>query len=318
MSEQLEAPPSVGAGARLEPEPPAASLASVADGPMPTSPPSAAAARVPVRGTEPEDGLMLEEHRSAVPASRWPPPRSRGLAVALALALALALAAVAVAAWSLQRTDHALRRADRLAAELRGVEESLGQRVGALEAEHRPDPADVAEVARASVFTVVSTTGRGSAWVLGSEDGRSRLVTNFHVVGPRNGPGARVQVLREEQRLDGEVVVVDERRDLAVVAVAAELPPLPIADAPPRVGDPVMVIGSPLGLEQSVVTGIVSAFRPSHVQISAPLNPGNSGGPVIDADGEVFGVAVLKVGDEATEAIGLAIPLAEVCAVTAC
>ncbi len=314
MSEQLEAPPSVGAAARFAPEPPAASLASIADPPMPTSPPTAAADRVSVRGAEPEDGLLLEERPGAVPAPRRPAPRSRGLA----LALALALAAVAVAAWSLQRTDQALRRADRLAAELRGVEESLGQRVGALEAEPRPDPADVAEVARASVFTVVSTTGRGSAWVLGSEDGRSRLVTNFHVVGRGNGPGARVQVLREEQRLDGEVVVVDERRDLAVVAVAAELPPLPLSDAPPRVGDPVMVIGSPLGLEQSVVTGIVSAFRPSHVQISAPLNPGNSGGPVIDADGEVFGVAVLTVGDEATEAIGLAIPLAEVCAVTAC
>ena len=103
-----------------------------------------------------------------------------------------------------------------------------------------------------------------------------------------------------------------------MVAVDADLPALPLAGDLPRVGDPVYVVGSPLGLEQSVVSGIVSAFRDDHIQISAPLNPGNSGGPVVDADGEVIGVAVLKVGDESTEAIGLAIPVAEVCAVTAC
>ncbi len=254
---------------------------------------------------------------SPAPSARHRAARAR----ALILALSLAVVALAVGGWSLQRSDRALRRADQLEAELRTAEQEaamLAERVAALEDQRPPDPADVAEQARASVFTIVGAIGRGSAWVVGTEEGRSRLVTNFHVIGAGRGPGTRVEVVREEQRLDGEVVVVDEQRDLAVVAVAHELQPLPIAEVEARVGDPVIVIGSPLGLEQSVVTGVVSAFRPSHLQISAPLNPGNSGGPVIDAGGRVLGVAVLKVGDEATEAIGLAIPVAEVCAVTSC
>jgi putative serine protease PepD len=118
--------------------------------------------------------------------------------------------------------------------------------------------------------------------------------------------------------VEGEVVRTDEDLDLAVVAVDEDLQPLSVAEQVPQVGEPVLVVGSPLGLEQSVVTGIVSAFRDKHIQISAPLNPGNSGGPVVNAVGELVGVAVLKVGDEQTQAIGLAIPAAEVCTIIAC
>ncbi len=245
--------------------------------------------------------------------------RSRGLAVALVLAVV----AVALGAWALQRSDQALRRAD---ASGRALEVSRQQvrtlegRLAELEAEvaRRPDAVATSERVRPSVFTIVSTTGRGSAWVAGTEGGRSLLVTNFHVLGPEAEPGTRVDVVREQLRIDGEVVQVDEARDLAVVAVDQALAPLAIAEGLPRVGDPVLVVGSPLGLEQSVVTGIVSALRDEHIQISAPLNPGNSGGPVVDAEGKVIGVAVLKVGDESTEAIGLAIPAAEVCALVPC
>ncbi|MBW3611688.1 MAG: serine protease [Actinobacteria bacterium] len=245
--------------------------------------------------------------------------RSRGLAVALVVALV----AVAFGAWSLQRSDQALRRADRAALELQASRRqvaALDGRIADLEVEaaSRPDPAATAEQVRASVFTVISPLGRGSAWVAGAEDGRSVLVTNAHVLGPEAQPGSTVSLIREELRIDGEVVRIDVERDLAVVAVDQPLEPLAVTDELPRVGDPVLVVGSPLGLEQSVVGGIVSALRGEHIQISAPLNPGNSGGPVVDADGRVIGVAVLRVGDESTEAIGLAIPAAEVCTVVAC
>ncbi len=245
--------------------------------------------------------------------------RSRGLAVALVLALV----AVALGAWSLQRTDQALRRADEAELELQASRQRVGvldQRIAELEAQaaSRPDPAELAQQVRPSVFTIISSTGRGSAWVGGADGGRSLLVTNFHVVGPDAQPGTKVNVVREELRVEGEVVEIDEERDLALVAVDQALEPLGIAEELPRVGDPILVVGSPLGLEQSVVGGIVSALRDEHIQISAPLNPGNSGGPVVDAQGKVIGVAVLKVGDEDTEAIGLAIPAAEVCALLAC
>lgn len=276
----------------------------------------AVAAPVPDRLSGPAEPT---HRRRPPPGWRPPSPLSRGLAVALVLALGAAL----VAGWSLQRTDRALREADRTTAELahsRDEVEALTGRIGQLEAEvyNRPDPAETAERVTPSVFTVVGATGRGSAWVAAQEPGRSLLVTNFHVVGRGAAPGTVVEVIRQDFRAEGHVQATDEGRDLAVVAVDADLPALPLAGDLPRVGDPVYVVGSPLGLEQSVVSGIVSAFRDDHIQISAPLNPGNSGGPVVDADGEVIGVAVLKVGDESTEAIGLAIPVAEVCAVTAC
>ena len=245
--------------------------------------------------------------------------RSRGIG----LALVVAVLAGGLAVWSLQRTDSALRRGEAMAKELEASRQqaaALDARLGELEADAAaaPDPVATAERVKESVFTIISSTGRGSAWVGAVEEGRSLLVTNNHVVGQEARPGSVVTVVREEVRMEGEVLRIDEGRDLAVVAVDEVFPPLDMADDSPRVGEPVLVVGSPLGLEQSVVTGIVSAFRDEHIQISAPLNPGNSGGPVVDADGEVIGVAVLKVGNEVTQAIGLAIPVGEVCTLLAC
>lgn len=277
----------------------------------------------PLSGRQPGRHQPPRHRRPSEPGASRRSARSRGIAVALLLALV----AAAAAGWSLQRTGQALRRADRVGIDLaqaRSEVEALDGRIAELEAEleaelrRHPDPAETAENVRPSVFTVISATGRGSAWVAVAEAGRSLLVTNFHVVGSGAAPGTTVEVIRQDTRVSGEVQSVDEARDLAVIAVDADLPRLPLAGDVPRVGDPVYVIGSPLGLEQSVVSGIVSAFRDDHIQISAPLNPGNSGGPVVNADGQVIGVAVLKVGDENTEAIGLAIPVAEVCAVIAC
>lgn len=289
----------------------------VKPGPIMVPAPDVAA---PVRSLGPE-GDLPRRLASVVPVPGQSRARSRSRG--LAIALVLALVATASGMWSLQRSDQALRQADRSALDLAASRQqvaALDGRIAELEAEaaRRPDPASTAERVRASVFTIISSTGRGSAWVAGTEGGRSLLVTNFHVVGPEAEPGSTVSVVQEELRIEGEVVRVDEGRDLAVVAIDTDLEPLDVAEGLPRVGDPVLVVGSPLGLEQSVVGGIVSALRGEHIQISAPLNPGNSGGPVVDAQGKVIGVAVLKVGDENTEAIGLAIPAAEVCTLIAC
>jgi putative serine protease PepD len=273
--------------------------------------------------TDGDDDIATRRKSAQHRAPRRPPSFLRSRSRGIGLALVLAVLACVLAVWSLQRTDGALRRADDMALELRASRQeaaTLGVRVDELEAEAaaRPDPIATAERVKASVFTIISSTGRGSAWVAGQEEGRSLLVTNSHVVGADARPGTMVTVIREELRVEGEVVRTDEELDLAVVAVDEDLQPLSVAEQVPQVGEPVLVVGSPLGLEQSVVTGIVSALRDEHIQISAPLNPGNSGGPVVNAAGELIGVAVLKVGDEQTQAIGLAIPAAEVCTIIAC
>ena len=76
------------------------------------------------------------------------------------------------------------------------------------------------------------------------------------------------------------------------------------------------MVGAPLGLEDTVTTGVVSAYRPDDadgptIQFDAPINPGNSGGPVVNAASEVVGLATAKARD--AEGIGLAVPIKTAC-----
>ena len=84
--------------------------------------------------------------------------------------------------------------------------------------------------------------------------------------------------------------------------------PLTAAKGQPSVGQPVLVAGAPLGLGGSVTNGGVSAFRNGLIQFSAPISPGNSGGPVVDHNGNVIGVTEAKV--EQTAGCGRAGPRA--------
>jgi len=77
-----------------------------------------------------------------------------------------------------------------------------------------------------------------------------------------------------------------------------------------------VVVGAPLGLEDTVTTGVVSAYRPDDsegptIQFDAPINPGNSGGPVVNSADEVIGLATAKARD--AEGIGLAVPIKTAC-----
>jgi putative serine protease PepD len=168
------------------------------------------------------------------------------------------------------------------------------------------------------VFTIVTDEGSGSGWVAASSGGSSTLVTNFHVVSDGWVNGDRnVKVTHGGTKYDGTVVDVAEANDLALIRVRQELPTLPVAEARPKVGDTVLALGSPLGLGGTVTSGIVSAFRTveavSYMQFSAPISPGNSGGPLIDDSGKVVGVTVLKVVGDGAEGLGLAIPVDRMC-----
>lgn len=256
-----------------------------------------------------------------------PPPAPKptdvapGWLRALALVSLLALVAVASVGWYLndRAAEDANRRAGDLAAQLDAAQGELGSlsgRVAALEAAQSsvPDLAETATATKPSVFTIVTETGVGSGWVAESGGGTSSLVTNYHVVEDDYEAGQReVEVVQESRSLSGRVVEVAVDEDLALVEVDADLPVLPLATTGARVGDSVLVLGSPLGLEQTVVNGIVSAFRDDLIQFSAPISPGSSGGPVLNAAGEVIGVTELKIAEEAAEGLGFAIPVGTLC-----
>lgn len=258
------------------------------------------------------------------------------MAALLLIAAAPGLAAVVIGPSVLDRRTEQLRAQVEALAETNqdltgalaaSVEKADGllERVGALEstAEGQPDTAETAARVQDSVFTVTAGPVSGSAWVVRQSGATSHLITNYHVVSDAWKAGDKHVVLHAgADQWDGVVVDVSEGTDLAVIEVQASFPVLERADDVPSVGDPVLAFGSPLGLDDSVSTGIVSAIRSEgfddYIQFSAPVSPGSSGGPLVDAQGRVLGVTVMKAVSEGAEGLGFAIPIGVVCDVVAC
>jgi serine protease Do len=138
------------------------------------------------------------------------------------------------------------------------------------------------------------------------------VMTNAHVLCP---PGDTMRiVLRGGESGTADVMKRDDRLDLAIVRVSGVRgQPIPLGDAGAlRAGDRVVLVGSPVGMEFTYHEGVVSnPSRPmlglSYIQVDARVNPGNSGGPLVDSSGRVVGVVSLKRSD--AEGIGLALPV---------
>ncbi|MBA3347012.1 MAG: trypsin-like peptidase domain-containing protein, partial [Actinobacteria bacterium] len=159
---------------------------------------------------------------------------------------------------------------------------------------------------------------QGSGFVY---DDKGHVVTNHHVV---DGAETATVILADGSTYDAKVVGSDPSTDLAVLLVdapASALVPLELADSDAlKVGDGVVAIGSPFGLDQTVTSGIVSAL---HRQITAPndfsindaiqtdaaINHGNSGGPLLDLNGDVVGVnSQIESESGGNDGIGFAVP----------
>lgn len=206
------------------------------------------------------------------------------------------------------------------------------------------DWTDVAAAVSPAVVTIqaqgASSGGTGSGVIY---DAQGDIVTNYHVIASALG-GGQIQVTLADGRLYGAVVVGhDKTTDLAVIRLDNPPSDLTVArfatSANLEVGAPVMAIGAPLGLSNTVTTGIVSALnRPVEVsmdedsssqdsqassdlvvtnaiQIDASINPGNSGGPLFDATGAVIGInssikslATTSDGQAGSIGLGFAIP----------
>jgi putative serine protease PepD len=158
----------------------------------------------------------------------------------------------------------------------------------------------------------------GSGFVL---DESGRIVTNQHVVGGASSASVR---LWNGRTFDARVVGTDASTDLAVLDVdapASVLEPIALGDSGDvEIGDGVVAIGSPFGLEQTVTSGIVSALHrtmtaPNNfsindtIQTDAAINHGNSGGPLLNAQGRVIGVnAQIESESGGNDGVGFAIP----------
>jgi S1-C subfamily serine protease len=166
---------------------------------------------------------------------------------------------------------------------------------------------DVVARALAAVASVETPGGAGTGFFVAADT----LVTNAHVV----EANAYVKVRTAAgENLTARVLQRHDESDLALLRVAEPRPAqsvLPLASSrDARIGQEVYAIGSPLGLQNTVTRGIVSALRQAGavtlVQTDAAINPGNSGGPLVDRNGRVLAVATMRMAGRA-EALGFGV-----------
>ncbi len=165
-----------------------------------------------------------------------------------------------------------------------------------------------------SVFTVETPNGLGTAWVAWVDGGSTYLITANHVAQDALGSGTRKVTVKQKSRTwSGTVTTTDDVNDLAVVRVSGKIaPPLwqsPDPSLSPLPGDTLLLVGSPYGLEGTVTTGVVSRISYDQIQTDAAANPGNSGGPAVDAEGHVVGV-LLSGG---AENLNFLVPIERAC-----
>lgn len=166
--------------------------------------------------------------------------------------------------------------------------------------------------ARDSVLLVRTTDGLGAGIVVTAE---GHLVTNAHVVGGAASVGVETHA---GGRHMARVLAVDAVEDLALLQLVPDgttWKPIATHGAElPVVGSEVFLIGHPLGLGWSVTRGVVSGLRPEGpqpmIQTDAAISPGNSGGPMLDADGHLIGVVTSKIVAVGSDNVAFARPAA--------
>ena len=166
-------------------------------------------------------------------------------------------------------------------------------------------------------YGAVPSQGQGSGFLL---DKQGHILTNNHVI----EGGQRIEVtLADKHKYKASVVNVDKGHDLALLLIdAPNLTPATLSDSSGlTVGQRVYAIGNPFGLSGTMTRGIISAIRSirgaqnnpidNAIQTDASVNPGNSGGPLLNSRGEVIGITTLIAsnGVEQSAGIGFAIPI---------
>ncbi|WP_205326273.1 S1C family serine protease [Glycomyces sp. YM15] len=276
------------------------------------APAPAGAPHMTAPGWQPGAPVPPMYQHSGAPAGPPPRPRGRGKLVAGALALALiAGGAGGVAGWFIGNGDGGTTNVQSVS-----MDAGTGMTYTEIVAKVRP-----------SVVTIVTDAAEGSG-VVYSKDGY--IVTNNHVVDGAQSVEVRFS---DGTTADASIVATDSTQDLAVIQVSGvdDLTPVTFADSSAvQVGDVAVAIGSPLGLEGTVTTGIVSALDRSMtvsgeqgqgfgqqnsstlsglIQTDAAINSGNSGGALVNGDGELIGInTAIATTDSGSIGLGFSIP----------
>jgi putative serine protease PepD len=274
-------------------------------------------------------GVRLERPQQLVPVNPDPSANDKEsvwrivtpAAIAFFVVLALVLAVVSLSRVRTEReallAEHTelvnlKARTQRMARDVEALQTQIQAVKGEADATSKASKEGIAPLASRilrSVYTIDTPYGSGTGWAAWKAAGATYLITANHVT-----EGVRsVKVRQKTSTWTGRVVKSDDVNDFAVIRVNRELGPSLWQAAKqiprPAVGDTLMLLGSPYGLEGTVTTGVVSRVTYNRIQTDAAANPGNSGGPAVDAQGHVVGILVSGGGEN----INFAIPLSRAC-----
>ena len=181
---------------------------------------------------------------------------------------------------------------------------SLSQELSLLKASASADFSGIIESAIKAVVTIKTSAGfQGTGFIINKN---GYVVTNAHVLADESGTLAdSIQIITFEQgKKNAEFIGFNREFDIALLKISGEYDPLKFGNSnKTQIGEKVIAIGNPLGLQFSVSEGIISAVHRTginglniYIQTDAALNPGNSGGPLINNQGEVIGINNFKIG----------------------
>jgi len=180
------------------------------------------------------------------------------------------------------------------------TQSDLEKELSAIKAKTSSDFSGIVENAVESVVSIQTNVAQGTGFIISSD---GYVVTNAHVI---SGGSYANAILSDQQIKPMALVGYDSDMDIALLKIDGNYNELDFADSDNiKVGEKVIAIGNPLGLSFSVTEGIISAihrkinsYPGEYIQTDAALNPGNSGGPLIDTNGEVIGINNFRIEGE--------------------
>lgn len=186
---------------------------------------------------------------------------------------------------------------------------NLREEINTIEIRTSDDFSGIIEQEIRGVVTIRTDVSQGSGFLV---SGDGFILTNAHIL---DGASLAVVYLFDGERYNSKLIGVDDSADVALLKIEGEFDSLSLGDSDAvGIGDRVIAIGNPLGLSFSVTEGIISGIDregdnnlPYYFQTDASLNPGNSGGPLINTEGEVIGINNFKVSG--AESLGFALEI---------
>ena len=173
----------------------------------------------------------------------------------------------------------------------------------------------IAQKALASTVLILTTNATGDPMALGSGFfiSNDQVVSNWHVVEGATTAYALSVDERTRYKIDG-ILAMNPKQDLVILKISGEGSPLPLGDSNiAQIGESIYVTGNPKGWTGTFSIGVISSFQMRYagkrIQITAPVSPGSSGGPVLNDKGEVIGVVYAVHGGPDAQNLNLAIPV---------